>query len=770
MPGSFYARLRANIRAGIGHMWTPRANKCFCLSLALFLFFATLGTACAQQASSENNPAPTFEQLSAQAASAREAGRVDDAIHYYQSALKLQPDWAEGWWYVGTLNYDADHYAEAIPALQRLVELSPQMGPALAFLGLSEFETKDYKNSLVHLRQAQEQGYGDDAEIAKVATYHLALLLNWNGEFEKSVEVLGSAIKLGHPPDEIKVVRGMALLRIPLLVNEVDPGKDALIHAAGEAAVLLDSGNSAAAADALGKLLVEYPKTPYLHYASASALEGTGKYEEAFRELAEETRVSPRSALPYVQLASLNLQFHRAQEALPPARRAVLLAPQSAMAHDVMARTLRNLRQTQEAEKELAVAKKLGSNPVEVDLAQKELYARGRVGEGVPQQTVIATVGSEDGFEALAQKAAAAQAAGQMDATVSYYQRALALHPGWEEGWRNLGTLYYASAQYSDAVAALKNAVAIDAHNGTSWALLGLSEFEIKDYKNSLIHLGRGRDIGFSGNAAAVQVARYHLAVLLNRNGEFDRTIELLTPESGFGPLEEQVRFALGIALLRIPLLPDELDRANDSFVRLAGETAALLTESKYDEAFSKFQQLLKMNSRTPYLHYAYGCALASISRYDEAEEQLAEETKITPGSPLPYLRRSTIALQLRHPENAVQFAQRALQLAPESAEGHYLLGRSWLDLGKIADSVKELETARGLAPNSPGVRFALARSYTKAGRPDAAAQERTAFERLNALAQRQRSHTGSQAYGAVQDRNDIRAAESPAENASRPE
>jgi predicted Zn-dependent protease len=166
------------------------------------------------------------------------------------------------------------------------------------------------------------------------------------------------------------------------------------------------------------------------------------------------------------------------------------------------------------------------------------------------------------------------------------------------------------------------------------------------------------------------------------------------------------------------------------------------------------------MDSHTPYLHYVYGTALASISRYDEAEEQLVEETKITPGSALPFLRRSTIALQLRHAESALQLAQRAVQLAPESAEGHYLLGRSWLELGKIADSQKELETARGLAPNSPEVRFSLARAYARAGQTDAAQQERAVFERLNALVQSKRSHTGSQAYGAKQNQNGIRAAE----------
>ena len=166
------------------------------------------------------------------------------------------------------------------------------------------------------------------------------------------------------------------------------------------------------------------------------------------------------------------------------------------------------------------------------------------------------------------------------------------------------------------------------------------------------------------------------------------------------------------------------------------------------------------MNPATPYLHYAYGCALASASRYDEAEEQLVEETKITPGSPLPFLRRSGIALQLRHAENAAHLAQQALQLAPNSGEGHYLLGRSWLELGKIADSVKELETARDLEPTSPEVRFSLARAYAKAGQPDAAEKERAAFESLNTRIQSQQVTNGNPASGAIQNQNGIRAAE----------
>ena len=68
----------------------------------------------------------------------------------------------------------------------------------------------------------------------KVATYHLALLLNLNGQFEDAWELL--AIKLGRNQlaDQTKTALALALLRVPLLPDQVDPSKDALIDAAGK--------------------------------------------------------------------------------------------------------------------------------------------------------------------------------------------------------------------------------------------------------------------------------------------------------------------------------------------------------------------------------------------------------------------------------------------------------------------------------------------------------------------------------------------------------
>ena len=193
-----------------------------------------------------------FETLAANAVSAREAGRMDEAIRNYRAAVELRPAWDEGWWYLGTLLYDTDHFDEAIPALRRVVELAPKAGPAWAFLGLCEFEAGDYPKALVDLQSAKEIGFSENPDIEKVTLYHLGLLLNLHGEFERATELLVSAFGPSHFTEQIKVALGLALLRAPILPAQIDPSKDALIHAAGETAVLLANRDRDRAVRALG--------------------------------------------------------------------------------------------------------------------------------------------------------------------------------------------------------------------------------------------------------------------------------------------------------------------------------------------------------------------------------------------------------------------------------------------------------------------------------------------------------------------------------------
>ena len=709
---------------------------------------------------------PGFEELEKSATAAREAGKIEEAVRDYQHAVQIRPDWEEGWWYLGTLEYDSDHCPAAVPAFRRVVQLDSANGPAWNFLGLCEFETHDYAQSLEHLQQGQELGTGDDPEIARVSKYHLALLLTRNGEFEKASALLTSAFG-DQSPAQAKVALGLVLLRAPLLPQEVDPSKDALVQAAGETASLLARGDSARTLESFRALLAKYPNIPYLHYAFGTALASAARDDEALLQQQEELKISPGSALPRVAISALELHSHHPRAALRAAETAVQLAPKSPAAHRVLGQSLQALGLKEKAAAELGASQALAPEKGVRDAHIIRMYAHD-LGAVVPGTGQAANPAKSQSFDEPSRQAAASLAAGNTDEAIHIYQDALRLHPEWDEGRWNLAMLAYSAGRYPEAIVALKACVARRPDYGTAWAVLGLSEFEIKDYSNALIHLQRGQDLGMGGSRESVELAKYRLGVLLNRDRKFDLAAELLAPEARPGPLAEKIQFALGMALLRMSVLPDEVEASKSSLVLSAGEIAALLEDSKYDEVFPKFQALLRQYPAVPFLHYAYGTALEALSQYDDAESQMRQEILISPNSELPYARMASIALKMHRPADALPSAERAVELGPDSAESHYLLGRSCLELGQRERALQELETASRMAPGSPEVHFNLAKAYAKAHLPEKAEQERATFARLNALAEFERSRHGNQSYSGSHDKTDfsIPRAESTADPA----
>jgi tetratricopeptide (TPR) repeat protein len=737
------------------------------LDWSIVAVFGQSGTASRGNAASAD-----FEVVAKSATVAREAGQADDAIRAYSRALEINSRWEEGWWYLGTLLYDADRYSEAIPAFQRVVMLVPTASPAWNFLGLCEFETKDYANSLMHLEKGLTLGDADDPETARVAKYHLALLLIRRGESSRATTLLAPTLGEGEIAPQIRIALALAMLHVPLLPKEIDPSQDALIYAAGEAASAMAQNNFAKALAQFPSLLKDYPSTPYLHYGYGKALESAGREEEALKQQREEAGVSPKSAVPWIEISQLELHLQHPQEALHAAEEAVQRSPDSSASHQTLGQAMQVLGRREKAEAELALAEKLAPEKPHPEERISRLYSNHTEPTSSGNVKIDAQPSSNldsSSFEDLSRRAATAQAAGEAAQAIHHYQKALELRPDWDDGRWNLAMLHYSSGHYPEAVSELKIWVERQPNVGTAWAVLGLCEFEMKDYRNALIHLQRGEQIGFGGSPEAVGLARYRLAALENRDGQFESAMETLLPGTRSGTVAKEVQIALGMALLRMPLLPDQLEPSKMALAQSAGAIAALLQNSKYDQAFPGLEILLKKYPSAPFLHYAYGTALAALSRFDEAETQLRAELQISPESALPYVSLASMALKRHRPAEALPYAQRAAQLAGDSAESHYVLGRARLELGQDEQARLELERASELAPGSPQVHFNLAKAYAKAKLPEKAEHERAIFARLNALAEQRRSRSGNQAYSGSHD-SELGPARIERENSSTPQ
>jgi tetratricopeptide (TPR) repeat protein len=337
----------------------------------------------------------------------------------------------------------------------------------------------------------------------------------------------------------------------------------------------------------------------------------------------------------------------------------------------------------------------------------------------------------------LARRAAAAREKGDVPAAISLYHQALLKNPSWQEGWWYYGSLLYDNNQYPQAVIALRRLTTLSTKLGGAWALLGLSEYETHDLAQALQHLRRAKDLGIGDNESLANVADYHLAVLLNAHGESDQARSLFSTLLLRGVNSEDVQVGLGMSLLRVPLLPSQLDPSKDALVHDAGTIAALLANRQYEKADAGFQDLLAKYPGTPFAHYAYGAMLASRGHEDLAKAQFREETTVTPDSALPYMEWAFLESRAGKYREALPLAQKSVELSPRSFLAHYLLGNALLATGSIPTSITQLETARRLAPDSPEIRYSLARAYAKAGKSVLARREQAEFTRLQSGRQR---------------------------------
>jgi len=140
--------------------------------------------------------AATFDELARQAAAARDADHVPQAIDLYQQALQLKPDRSEGWFYLGTLYYDSDRSADAQPAFAQFVKLADKPAGG-AFLGQCEFETGGYTLAQEHMQKALDGGLAP--EIEQVVRFHQALLLTRLGLFDQALHWYKSLVRPRHP-------------------------------------------------------------------------------------------------------------------------------------------------------------------------------------------------------------------------------------------------------------------------------------------------------------------------------------------------------------------------------------------------------------------------------------------------------------------------------------------------------------------------------------------------------------------------------------------
>jgi tetratricopeptide (TPR) repeat protein len=348
-------------------------------------------------------------------------------------------------------------------------------------------------------------------------------------------------------------------------------------------------------------------------------------------------------------------------------------------------------------------------------------------------------------FDHLVEQATAARTAEQWDEAIALYAKAVKLKPSYVEGYWYQGTAYYTLEKFAECREQFRTVARLAPNNGAAQAFLGLCEFALKDYDRSLQHLLQSRILGVGDTPDLGSVARYHAAVLMTRVEQYEQALETLGEFASEGDDSPRVIEAMGIATLRMAMLPSEAPPDRRERILMAGRASFLMATRNTAGAAKAFDALVSRYSDAPNVHYANAVFLLG-EQPDRALEEFKRELEIQPDHPWSLMQIAYEYLKRGEGVTALPWAKQAVAVAPNAFPARKALGQALLENGDVEGAIGELLTGIKLAPLSPGLHFQLARAYQRAGRLEDATRERNEFTRLDRLARTQR--TGAQSVG----------------------
>jgi len=338
--------------------------------------------------------------------------------------------------------------------------------------------------------------------------------------------------------------------------------------------------------------------------------------------------------------------------------------------------------------------------------------------------------GGPSTFTQLSEAAAKAREENRNDDAVRLYRQALKLEPKWKQGLWSLGMLLYDKDQYAEVRDLMRRFVAVEPQAGAGWAVLGMSEFQTRDYSRSLDHLQRSRRLALGDNKDMAQAIFYYVAVLQTRFEQYDDAMALLMGMRKSGSSADLLTEPLGLAALRYPLLPAEIPPDRKEMFRMAGQAVLADESQRRDEAEKLLSGMTAAYPNEAGVHSFYGVFLLNVRPSDGIRE-LKRELEIAPFNLTAKLRLADEYLKERQLDEALRLADEVLKLDPTNASGFLVSGETLVAKGDLERGIVALETARKLRPATVRTHWDLLRAYTSAGRVEDAKREKEEIEKL---------------------------------------
>lgn len=351
---------------------------------------------------------------------------------------------------------------------------------------------------------------------------------------------------------------------------------------------------------------------------------------------------------------------------------------------------------------------------------------------GLPSIEAAQDCSSRDRWREEAEQAVREE---QLDRAATLYRQVLDCTPAWAEGWWRLGTVEYDRRQFTLAREAFEALLDRQPGYGPGELFRGMALLGERQVAEALTAIRQARSFGLGGDRRFELLAARSEATALVRLSRFDEAYAVLRLLANAEPEQRVVQELMGMAVLRLPKLPDELSEGERGLARRAGRAFVYGESGRLPDACREFEDLLSDHPELPHGHYAFGVLLLSHDP-QRAVRQFELQLERDSDHLGALLQLGQELLQQEQAERARVPIERALEVEPRSPAALGLMGRLLLETGDASGAVQYLEEAVALVPESRPLYPLLARAYGLANRPEEVQRVKEIFQRLTAAAE----------------------------------
>ena len=300
------------------------------------------------------------------------------------------------------------------------------------------------------------------------------------------------------------------------------------------------------------------PNRPAVRYSAGMTLFRSGRYDDARRELERAIALQPTSDDAIRLLGRVLMRQGKIDEGRAQFAKALAIRPNSVMLHTEMGLALFNESRYKEA----------------LDAFEKAIAL------------------APNSARALSQAGAAAQAFGDNDKALAYFQRANEIQAR-PETLSNIGTIYYGQGKFAEAADAYMAALVIrpfaltHRNLGDAYMRLGRTSEALEQYRQAVIRAQA--DVKVSPNDAR---ALARLAVYQAKAGDDASARKSLAAAEKLAPHDEQVQWRAGV----VHALAGRTDAALDAIQRALDDGISPRTIAE-EEDFAKLRPLPRFAS-----------------------------------------------------------------------------------------------------------------------------------------------------------------------------